>query len=121
MPCECTTECGDDPNVQARTVLGCADYRARTNPAAVVEQLRADLAATLKERDELRAQVDRLQVVPVVPTLNERLRVQLRALLDLMNRLEPDTPDDVREAAEVEWDERKEAALLVLMDAEVSL
>lgn len=116
--CECTSECGDDPNVQARLVRGCDDYRARNAP----ERLRADLAAALAERDELRAEVARLNnlrpVVPVVATATEKYWTALRSLVDLMDRLEPDTPDDVREAAETEWDERKAEARALVAEME---
>lgn len=106
--CACTSACGDDPNVQARLVLGCADYRARANPALMVERLRADLAAVEKERDELRKQASD----------DKQLRTHLAGLVDLMDRMEPDSPNDVREQAEIEWDERKAAAKLLLAGME---
>lgn len=87
MPCECTTACGDDPKVQARTVLGCAEFRARSNPALT--------AAT-----------------------NTQLRNMVTGLVDLMNRLEPDVADAVREQAEAEWDTRKAQAVQLLADTE---
>ncbi len=48
--CECTTRCGDDPNVTAGRVLGCQTYRAARSP----DQLRS---AVLKLRNALQGVV----------------------------------------------------------------
>lgn len=87
MSCECTTVCGDDPNVQARRVLGCASYRALRSPRA--------LAAS-----------------------NAKLRATLAGLVGLMDRMEPDVDDAVRELAETEWDRRKAEAKQLLAETE---
>lgn len=84
--CECTSQCGDDPKVQARAALGCAKYRARRNPDA--------LAATC-----------------------QRLRAQLLAVVTLLDRMEPDVPEDQR-ASDEEWLETKAAAQVVLNETE---
>lgn len=85
--CQCAGSCGDDPEVQAGRVRGCATFRARRNP------------------DHLGAQVDALRAV-------------VKNLIGLMDRLEPDVADDVREAAEVEWDGLKTEAKRVLGQTE---
>lgn len=92
--CECTSECGDDPQVQARLVRGCDEYRARNTP----ERLRADLAAALAHQGELRA--------------------CLAGLVAMMDRMESDSPDAEREQAEAEWDVRKAVAKGLLAEVE---
>ncbi len=59
--CQCTGRCGDDENVAAGRVLGCASYRAQRNPAALqqrVEQLRSQLLALVSLLDRMEPEVD---------------------------------------------------------------
>lgn len=58
--CECTSRCGDDPNVSAGRVLGCATYRARRNPdhlGAQVDLLRNALQGVVTVMDGMEPDV----------------------------------------------------------------
>lgn len=60
MACECASACGDDPNVKARRVLGCAKYRARSNPeqlAAMNGRLRESLQSVVTLLDRMEPDV----------------------------------------------------------------
>ena len=60
MSCECTTECGDDPKVQARAALGCHRYRARRNPdrlGETINRLRASLQSVVTLLDRMEPEV----------------------------------------------------------------
>lgn len=80
--CECTSRCGDDPNVVAGRVLGCESYRRSRNPA-------------------------HLQAVIV------KLRDQLAAVVHLLDRMEPEVPEEQR-ASDDEWIATKADANRVL-------
>lgn len=58
--CRCAAACGDDPDVKACRVLGCATYRARRNPdhlGAQVDILRAALKGVVKVMDGMEPEV----------------------------------------------------------------
>lgn len=58
--CECTTRCGDDPNVAAGRVLGCQSYRQGRNPIhlqGVIVKLREQLAAVVHLLDRMEPEV----------------------------------------------------------------
>lgn len=65
--CECTSECGDDPNVKARLVLGCAKYRARRNPDSqgeTINRLRTALQEVVRVMDGMEPEVPEADRVP---------------------------------------------------------
>ncbi|TXI23044.1 MAG: hypothetical protein E6Q67_05140 [Roseateles sp.] len=84
--CECTSRCGDDPEVTAGRVLGCQTYRMRRSP------------------DHLGCQVEMLQR-------------QLKAVVSLMDRMEPHVEEPDR-ASDEEWDKVKADAIQVLKTTE---
>lgn len=89
--CECTSRCGDDPNVAANRVLGCASYRASRNPAelqGVLAQLRGDI---------------------------QRLRTALQGVVTVMDGMEPDVPWEQR-ASDEDWDAAKATANTALTE-----
>lgn len=89
--CACTSECGDDPNVKALLVLGCAKYRAARNP------------------DALAAANTRLAAA------NARLRAALQEVVRVMDGMEPEVPDDERVPEEA-WPAAKGEAKLALKE-----
>lgn len=60
MSCKCATECGDDPDVMARRVLGCHRYRARRDPdrlGETINRLRASLQSVVTLLDRMEPEV----------------------------------------------------------------
>ena len=58
--CECAAQCGDDPEVVAGRVLGCATFRARRNPdhlGAQVDLLRGALQGVVTVMDGMEPDV----------------------------------------------------------------
>ncbi len=58
--CKCAARCGDDDDVQAGRMLGCATWRAMRHPTALqarINNLRAALASVLVLLDRMEPEV----------------------------------------------------------------